>query len=96
MGPLLESKKYNHLLAMMDDVIQLQLQDNRQDIQKYSVPDSIPKNIAPVPKPAKEDIIQAHITHFHTSANNKYNINVQQYCNCQSKTGLLYTSNSLF
>ena len=69
-GPLLQSKKYNHLLAMMDDVIQLRLQDNRQDIQEYSVPDSIFKNIAPVPKPAKEDTIQEHITRFHTSTNN--------------------------
>ena len=45
---------------MMDDVIQLRLQDNRQGIQEYSVPDSIPKNIAPVPKPAKEDAISKH------------------------------------
>ena len=67
--PLLESKKYDHLLTMMGDVIQLRLQDNRQDIQEYNVPDSIPKNIASTPKPAKEDTIQAHITRFHTSKN---------------------------
>ena len=58
---------------MMNDVIQLRLRDDRQDIQEYSVPDSIPKNIATVPKPAKEDTIQAHITRFHTSTSNNDN-----------------------
>ena len=44
--PLLEDKNYHNLVTMMDDVIQLrQHNDDRQDIQEYSMPDSIPKNI---------------------------------------------------
>ena len=51
----------------MDDIIQLRLNDDRQDLQEYTLPDSIPKNIASVPKPSKEEVVQAHITRFHTS-----------------------------
>ena len=68
--PLLESKSYSHLFSMMDDVIQLRISDNRHDMQEYNLPDSIPKNIASVQKPSKEDVIQAHITRFQTHTTN--------------------------
>ena len=55
---------------MMDDVIQLRISDNRHDMQEYNLPDSIPKNIASVQKPSKEDVIQAHITRFQTHTTN--------------------------
>ena len=54
---------------MLDDVIKLRLSD-RQDIQEYTLPDSIPKNIAPVQRPSKEEAIQAHITRFQTHTTN--------------------------
>ena len=42
--PLLEDKNYHRLATMMDDVIQLrQHDDDRQEIQEYSMPDSILK-----------------------------------------------------
>ena len=69
--PLLEEKNHDHLFTMMEDVIQLrQHDDDRQDIQEYSIPDSIPKNIATVPKPDKEDVVHAHITRFHPRTTN--------------------------
>ena len=67
--PLLESKNYSHLVTMLDDVIKLRLSD-RQDIQEYTLPDSIPKNIAPVQRPSKDDVVQAHITRFQTHTTN--------------------------
>ena len=67
---ILESKSYSHLFSMMDDVIQLRISDNRHDMQEYNLPDSIPKNIASVQKPSKEDVIQAHITRFQTHTTN--------------------------
>ena len=64
--PVLEGKNYKHLLIMMDDVIRLRLKDDRQDLQEYTLPDSIPRNIASIPKPSKEEVVQAHITRFCT------------------------------
>ena len=60
---------------MMDDGIQLrQHDDDRQDIQEYSMPDSIPKNIVLVPKPSKENVVHAHInTHAHNTILHKHN-----------------------
>ena len=56
---------------MMDNVIQLkQHDDDRQDKQEYSMPDSIPKNIASVPKPSKDDVVHAHIKWFHPRTTN--------------------------
>ena len=69
---------------MMDDVIQLRISDNRHDMQEYNLPDSIPKNIASVQKPSKEDVIQAHITRFkHTqliASQLTINSYIIQYC----------------
>ena len=56
----------------MDDVIQLRISDSRQDMQEFNLPDSIPKNIASMHKPSKEDVIQARITWFQMRTTNSY------------------------
>ena len=52
--PILEDKDYTHLCHMMEDIVQLRLNENRQDLFDYDKPDSIPQNIDSVERPSKE------------------------------------------
>lgn len=61
---LLEKKDYSHLDALLDDVIELRRTPSRLDIHNFTLPDTIPKNIAQSERPPKQQVIDAHITRF--------------------------------
>ena len=55
--PILEDKDYTYLCSMMEDVVQLRLNEDRQDLFDYDKPDFIPQNIASVERPSKKQVV---------------------------------------
>ena len=62
MKKLLEGKNYSCLDTLLDDVIKLRQTPHRLDIHDFELPDSIPKNIAQLERPPKQQVIDTHIT----------------------------------
>ena len=54
--PILEDKDYMHLCHMMEDVLQLRLDEHRQELFDYDKPDHIPHIIASIQRPPKQDV----------------------------------------
>ena len=61
MKNLLEEYNYSHLDTLLDNVIKLPQTPHRLGIHDFELPDSIPKNIAQVERPPKQQVIDAHI-----------------------------------
>ena len=53
---------------MMEDVIQLTLDEHRQELFYYDKPDCIPNNIASIERPPKQDVITQHISRYRTQS----------------------------
>ena len=68
---LLEDKDYTYLHALLDDVLEVRQHPDRLDIHNFEVPDNIPKNIALIEKPPKQQAVDAHITRFTKHPQNK-------------------------
>ena len=66
--PILEDKDYTHLCHMMEDVVQLRLDEHRQELFDYDNPDCISHNIASIERPPKQDVIAQHISRFPTQS----------------------------
>ena len=66
--PILEDKDYTHLCHMMEDVVQLRLDEHRQELFDYDKPDCMPHNIARIERPPKRDVIAQHISRFPTQS----------------------------
>ena len=49
---------------MMEDVLQLRMDRDKQKLFDYDTPDTIPQNIASVERPSKEQVIAQHISRF--------------------------------
>ena len=60
--PIKEKKTYNYLCDMMEDVLR-RCKDRTSAYQQ--VPAHIPRNIAPLPQPSKNDLIKQHRTRFY-------------------------------
>ena len=64
--PILEEKDYTHLCHIMEDVVQLRLDEHRQELFDYDKSDFIPQNIASIERPPKQEVITQHISRFPT------------------------------
>ena len=64
--PILEEKDYTHLCHIMEDVVQLRLDEHRQELFDYDKPDFIPQNIASIERPLKQEVITQHTSSFPT------------------------------
>ena len=64
--PILKEKDYTHLCHIMEDVVQLRLDEHRQELFDYDKPDFIPQNIASIEQPPKQEVITQHISRFPT------------------------------
>jgi len=65
---LLEDKDYTYLHALLDDVIEVRQNPDRHT---FEVPNNIPRNIALIEKPPKQQAVDAHITRFTKHPQNK-------------------------
>ena len=63
---ILEEKDSTHLCHIMEDVVQLRLDEHRQQLFDYDKPDFIPQNIARLERPPKQEVITQHISRFPT------------------------------
>lgn len=66
--PILEDKDYTHLHHMMEDIVQLRLNEHRQELFDYDKPDFIPQNIASTDRPSKDQLVTQHISRFPTQS----------------------------
>ena len=62
--PILEDKDYTHLVHMMEDVVHTRMDRDKHELFDYDIPDTIPRNIASVERPSKEQVIAQHISRF--------------------------------
>ena len=59
--PVFEEKIKPHIMEMLCSV--LEMQDTGEQPEEVQVPD-LPKNIAPIPHPPKEDFLARHVSRF--------------------------------
>ena len=57
-----------HFCHMMEDVVQLRLDEHRQELFDYDKPHCIPHNIASIERRPKQDVIAQHISRFPTQS----------------------------
>ena len=70
--PILEDKDYTHLHHMMEDIVQLRLNEHRQELFDYDKPDFIPQNIASTDRPSKYQLVAQHISRFPTQSSHSH------------------------
>ena len=59
--PVFEEKTKPHVTEMLCSV--LEMRDTGEEPEQVQVPD-LPKNIAPIPRPPKEDLLARHVSRF--------------------------------
>ena len=59
--PVFEEKTKPHVTEMLYSV--LEMRDTGEEPEQVQVPD-LPKNIAPIPRPPKEDLLARHVSRF--------------------------------
>jgi len=88
---LLENKDYKNLHALLDDVLEVRQHPDRLGTHNFEVPDNIPKNIALIQKPPKQQAVDAHITRFTKQPQNKYCTEISTFYLSSAALNPVYT-----